>query len=352
LRFAFSDFFVILFKEKVRKMQRVVFLLFSLALWATAQIYVQPGGSGTGTNQNPFGRIQDAVDSAANGSTIILKDGSYLGVGNVNINFHGRTLTIQSLSGYRNTIISTEGALLRVFSMQAGENITVDGISFINGGRSTIGIFGASRQTIRNCFFQGNTASSGGSAISVTNGGIISVDNCVFDSNANAAVYVQNSQATIINSRFSGNTPISGDPGSGVKLAAATLGQTSVSISNTLFINNQMAIYQDQFSILTLTNNKFYNNTATYSIQCLNATAVTQTGNRFCGISGNVLGCGTWAPTLSPFDGCKVCYGFNENKDCDGVCWGNSTNCNLQSIDVFPGGPSIQSAIDSATAYN
>jgi hypothetical protein len=58
-----------------------------------------------------------------------------------------------------------------------------------------------------------------------------------------------------------------GDPGSGVKLAAASLGQTSVQISNTIFINNAMAVYQDQFSYLTLTNNKFYNNTATYTIQ-------------------------------------------------------------------------------------
>jgi len=331
-------------------MERVL-LFFSLALWASAQIYVQPGGSGTGTSQSPYGKIQDAVDNATNGTTIILKDGIYLGVGNVNINFRAKSLTIQSATGYRNTFVSSETANFRIFTMQTGENITVDGISFINCGRSSIGVLGVSRQNIKNCYFSGNTASSGGGAILVSNGGNAIVDNCIFENNANAAVYVQNSQATISNSRFIGNTPISGDPGSGVKLAAASLGQTSVQISNTIFINNAMAVYQDQFSYLTLTNNKFYNNTATYTIQCLNSAVVTQSGNSFCGISGNTLGCGTWTPVLSPFDGCKICGGFNENKDCNGVCWGNSTNCNTQTIEIFAGVQTIQSAIDSSTGY-
>jgi hypothetical protein len=40
-------------------------------------LYVAPGGTGTGTSSNPFGRIADAVAVAAAGDTVLLKPGVY-----------------------------------------------------------------------------------------------------------------------------------------------------------------------------------------------------------------------------------------------------------------------------------
>jgi hypothetical protein len=42
-----------------------------------ADIFVSPDGSGSGAIDAPFGSIQDAVDAAAAGDTIFLREGTY-----------------------------------------------------------------------------------------------------------------------------------------------------------------------------------------------------------------------------------------------------------------------------------
>ena len=59
-----------------------------------------------GSVEHPFDAIQEAVDAAPDGSTIVVLDGTYVGFGNRDIDFAGRALTLQSLNGAPNCIIA------------------------------------------------------------------------------------------------------------------------------------------------------------------------------------------------------------------------------------------------------
>lgn len=54
--------------------------------------------------------IQDAVDMAVSGDRILLAPGTYFGPGNVNVDFQGKALTIESATGNRDAVIDSQGA--------------------------------------------------------------------------------------------------------------------------------------------------------------------------------------------------------------------------------------------------
>jgi hypothetical protein len=80
---------------------------------------VKPDGTGD------FPVIQDAIDAAANGDVIVLTDGTFTGVGNRDLDFKGKAITVRSLSGFpQNCILDAEGAQWipqRVFDFQTNE---------------------------------------------------------------------------------------------------------------------------------------------------------------------------------------------------------------------------------------
>ncbi len=81
-------------------------------------------GPGTGTSVDPYCYIQDAidaqdVDAGINGVVeMIVADGTYTGVGNKDIHFGGRAITLRSENGPGNCIIDMEGV---------GRGFTFDG---------------------------------------------------------------------------------------------------------------------------------------------------------------------------------------------------------------------------------
>jgi hypothetical protein len=129
---------------------------------AVADTYVvNPGGTGD------YITIQAAVDDVAPGSIIELTDGTFLGDGNRDIDFHGKAVTVVSQYGPTNCIINPEGQndigpLHGGFIFQSGEGqgSVVDGIT-ISGGvtRSGGGIFiQEASPWIKNCVITGNVA--------------------------------------------------------------------------------------------------------------------------------------------------------------------------------------------------
>ncbi|MBD3183368.1 T9SS type A sorting domain-containing protein [Candidatus Poribacteria bacterium] len=85
----------------------LLFIHFCLTVFADDIIYVAENSDPPylGTSENPFIRIQDAIDAAADGQTVLVRDGVYRRIGNRNIDFKGKAITIKSENGPENCII-------------------------------------------------------------------------------------------------------------------------------------------------------------------------------------------------------------------------------------------------------
>ena len=85
-----------------------------------------------------FDNIQAAIDDANDGDEIVIADGIYTGVGNRDIDFLGKAITVKSQSGPNNCIIDcngTEDDPHRGFYFHNNEdtNSVLDGFSISNG---------------------------------------------------------------------------------------------------------------------------------------------------------------------------------------------------------------------------
>jgi parallel beta-helix repeat protein len=133
-------------------------------------------GPGSGTQDDPFCRIQDAINAAANGLNavveIIAADGVYTGVGNKDLDWGGKIITLRSANGPTSCIIDCErsgrgfyfhgletpAARVNGFTVRNG-NVTSSSPGSYYGGA----VFcSSSSPTLTNCILTGNTAVSGG----------------------------------------------------------------------------------------------------------------------------------------------------------------------------------------------
>ena len=89
----------------------------------SAAVYVGPGETYT--------TIQAGIDAAADGDTVIVRDGVYTGDGNRDIDFGGKAITVMSENGAENCIIDRAGF---VFQNGEGALSTVDGFTITGSG--------------------------------------------------------------------------------------------------------------------------------------------------------------------------------------------------------------------------
>ena len=101
--------------------------------------------------------IQDAIDYAANGVTVIVADGVYTGTGNRDIDFLGKAITVRSENGPNNCVIDCNGEG-RGFEFRSGEdaNSVLAGFTITNS-RGAIRCL-ISSPKITNCTISGNTS--------------------------------------------------------------------------------------------------------------------------------------------------------------------------------------------------
>ena len=169
------------------------------ALNAANIIYVDvnsPNNPGAGTSGNPFRKIQDGINSALPGDTVLIRPGIYSGPGNYDLNPNGKAITISSTNPedavvVANTVIAPNNAG-RGFDLQNGEdaNCVLSGLT-IRNARAVVGLNGngagvycySNSPTIRDCVIENGYAENSG-------GGI-----CCYYGNA-----------TIVNCTITGNT--------------------------------------------------------------------------------------------------------------------------------------------------
>lgn len=165
----------------------------------------------------PFPTIQSAIDAAIESSTVLLADGVFTGAGNRDVEFHGKALTVRSLSGDPDLcIIDCQGSTEewhRGFDFASGEGPAslVEGVTVRNGYHEIAGgvrIESAS-PTFRNVVFADNYADFGG-ALRARDGSTPLFERAVFLRNAarigGGAYCMDYANATFRNCTFQANS--------------------------------------------------------------------------------------------------------------------------------------------------
>lgn len=119
--------------------------------------------------------IQAAIDNAQEGDTILVAAGTYMGVGNRDIDFGGKAVTVVSENGPEVTIIECQGDVLNrhrgfVFFNQEDTTSVIRGFSIVNGNAPSVQV-------------DDTTAFCMGGAILCRNGSSPKIVECVFDGN-------------------------------------------------------------------------------------------------------------------------------------------------------------------------
>lgn len=178
-------------------------------------------GQGTGYDYNT---IQAGIYAATDGDTVLVADGTYIGLGNKNLSWDGNVkhITVKSENGPENCIIDCEndgrGFYFNVYEGSANQNNSdiIDGFTITNGVTVKGGYAGfggailclTSSPTILNCIISQNTASMGGGIFCEFYSSPI-IDNCkiVGNSGWGGGIYWEYyCSPTITNCIISGNT--------------------------------------------------------------------------------------------------------------------------------------------------
>jgi parallel beta-helix repeat protein/predicted outer membrane repeat protein len=169
-----------------------------------------------------YDNIQAAINAAVNGDTVLVADGTYTGLGNRDIEFFGKGITVQSETGADNCIIDCQGTETELhrgfnFSYNQDTNSVINGFTIINGYATSGGGINCrqnqnSTLIITNCNIR-NNASFGrggwGGGISIMDG-IYFINNCTINDNSaesnGGGIYCSDSSPDINNCTFSGNS--------------------------------------------------------------------------------------------------------------------------------------------------
>ncbi|TET34341.1 MAG: PKD domain-containing protein [Planctomycetota bacterium] len=194
-------------------------------------IHVANGISTVDVNGNgDFTTLQAAIDAAGDYDLILVKDGTYMGVGNKDLHFDGKKICLKSENGPDKCIIDCEGDG-RAFNFQlTGETLdsVIDGFTIQNaysgsGEGAAIYLY-ASDATISNCILKNNKTNGGGGAICNRDSESF-ISNTIIENNqagfSGGAIYMRtSSRATLIDCVLRNN--VSGGSGGAIG-ADATL---------------------------------------------------------------------------------------------------------------------------------
>ena len=271
-----------------------------------------------GSAAHPYNQIQKAIDAAANGEVVIVKNGTYIGTGNRDVDFKGKAITVRSENGATNCIVDvqkTTGKRGFYFHTNETASAVLDGIKIINGNAvgaadpkgGAIFCSGAS-PTIQNCTISNCTADSGG-AIALISGSKAAVTNNIIEHNTATHVTAESYQPEVLGGggmlcsdsspSISGNTirdnQAAGANGGGIMCtrSAAQIGNNQITTNTAKWLGGGIHCYgkpSPTISGNTITGNQSgYNDSGVGGgIDCWES-ALSITNNT---ISSNKAGCG------------------------------------------------------------
>lgn len=203
----------------------LLWLLPTLPLAAQTTWYVDddncPGGSGS--QSDPFCSIQDAIDAAANGDTVLVSPGTY----RENLDFRGKAILVDGESGGLPAVIDA-GALgpAVLFVSGEGPGTVLSGFVLTNGTGMAVGPYtgggavvclASSSPTIRRSTITGNTADIGGAMICDQLSSPV-LENCVFSFNTSTygpggVLCNDGASPAFVDCLFTDNTALGGGAG-------------------------------------------------------------------------------------------------------------------------------------------
>lgn len=222
--------------------------------------YYVAASAATLTVPGTYTTIQDAINAASAGDTVLVDPGTYT----ENVDFVGKAITVKSSGGASVTTIDAGGSGIVVyFGNGEGNDSVLDGFTVkggVSGNGSGIQCNGTS-PTIKNNTITGNTGAAG-LGISCLNGGPIITGNTIHGQDAmvlGGGIYCNNATAVIDNNTLYNNT--AGGAGGAIYVTGG-----SVTIKNNLIHDNYSAIHGGgvQFASCAglLVNNMIYDNEA------------------------------------------------------------------------------------------
>ena len=160
--------------------------------------------------------IQAGINAAADGDTVLIADGTYTGIGNKNIDFLGKVITVKSENGAQSCIIDCEGAG-RGFYFHTNEdtNSLLSGFTITDGYMEDGGGIYCSYASplIENCLLSDNIVEDYGGGLYCYFAPAI-IRNCTFYGNSagwdGAGIFLYCSNILVEDSEFRKNTAFFG----------------------------------------------------------------------------------------------------------------------------------------------
>ena len=177
-----------------------------------------------GSVEHPFDSIQEAINNAVPGDTVVVLPGTYTGTGNRDVSFLSRSITVRSIDPNDSAIVAatmidcqgTQTDRHQGFLFNKGESAQsiLAGMTITNA----YGYYGGaiscttnSSPTISKCVFKDNKAVKGGGGLYNVSGSPL-VTNCIFIGNSaeNGGGLYNSSNARIVNCTFTNNSTTTG----------------------------------------------------------------------------------------------------------------------------------------------
>jgi len=157
-----------------------------------------------------FATIQAALDASSDGDTIIVRDGTYTGDGNRDIDFKGKAVHLRPENGPQNCVIDCQqsGRGFYFHSDESSDSV-VDGFTIKNGRQAGGGIYCyESSPTITNNTIRGNRSANYGGGIYCKQSWARIINNVITDnavSTHGGGIYCISSSLTIANNTITAN---------------------------------------------------------------------------------------------------------------------------------------------------